>query len=272
MTNRPSTGTPLSGPQSLADLQNSSRYINIDGMNIHVVESGSGEPLILLHGFDSCFYTWRYNISSLAEHFRVFAIDLPGFGFSDRPKEFSYTIRGFVRFLKRFADQMKLDKLQLIGHSLGGAICLEFSRRYEHLVEKMVLLSSTIPGETKVSENIMANLLLYTYYDKTFINSELLQMIKLVNSRKTSGALRRALMSGDGAIDLSAGNPKLHIPCLIVWGEEDRIILKENAFDLQKSFKNAIIHTISGCGHAPHEEKNSEFNERVIDFLNGGIN
>lgn len=72
------------------------KYIYVDGIRIHYLEKGLGEPLLLVHGLGAYSYTWRYNIDALAQHYRVIAIDLKGFGLSDKPKGRGYSIHSHM--------------------------------------------------------------------------------------------------------------------------------------------------------------------------------
>ena len=217
---------------------------------------------MLVHGFGSCFYTWRRNIGPLSERFRVIAVDLPGFGFSERPEGFSYSLWGYVWFMKRLFETLDLTGVRLVGHSLGGTICLEFCRRYGPLVESLVLAATPIAGKVNISEKVLSNLLLYSYYDKSFLTDDLIQVFQLTNPPKAeSPAEMGKILAAERD---SAGLPKLSVPCLIVWGEEDLVLPSQRALDLQKQFRLATHKVMPRCGHAPHEEKSAEFNDLVL--------
>lgn len=243
-------------------------FVEIDGIRVHFVEKGMGSPLVLLHGFNSCLYTWRYNILQLSKHFRVIAIDLPGFGLSERPPMFSYSLTEFARLMDRYFEKMGLDRVWLMGHSFGGAVCQEFARRYKDRTDGIILAASSVPGKSVPSKKVLDNLLLFTYFDKGFITPEIIEFFRLIKTRPSCN-LGESLRVESCSMGNSANGMKFKMPCLIVWGENDMILGPEIANEVKKLFFNARIHRIPECGHAPHEEKYFEFNEIVLRFLLG---
>lgn len=243
------------------------RFAEVDGIMTYAVEKGSKRSLVLVHGFASYSYTWRYTIGPLSKYFRVIAIDLPGFGLSERPQGFSYTLTGYVAFMKRLFETFNLDSVHLVGHSLGGTICLEFCRMYSQFVEAMVLAATPIAGKANFSKKSLSNLLLYSYYDKSFITDDLIQIFHWTNPSHAQGPPDvREILSVKRH---GAEQPRLSIPCLIIWGKEDWILPCETAFDLQEQFRHAEYKVISRCGHAPQEERYDEFNALVLQHFWG---
>jgi pimeloyl-ACP methyl ester carboxylesterase len=244
------------------------RFICVNGIDIHLVEKGVGFPVILVHGFASCFYTWRNNINALSKFFKVYAIDLPGFGFSDKPVKFPYNFIGYNTFLKNFMNTMSIDNAHFIGHSFGGAVCMSFSVQYSTMVRKMILISSryNIDG-VKLDPAIMKNLLLYTYNDSNMITEEMVDLYRVVNSTPNAKKIEKLLFRDFNKCSNDSKLNKLRNPCLIIWGKEDRIFPNKVAFDVRKLFIKADVRLIPDCGHAPHEEKYFRFNKTALDFL-----
>ena len=96
-------------------------FIEATGLNWHYVEMGRGEPVVLLHGLPESWYSWRYQIPALAEHFRVIAPDLKGYGQSDK-RDGNYSMPGIIRELTALLDAIGLDRYRLAGHDWGGLI------------------------------------------------------------------------------------------------------------------------------------------------------
>ncbi len=115
------------------------RLVDLDGYSTHYIEKGEGEPVILIHGFffDSCL--WNRNIDALAARFKVYALDLWGFGYSTRqPMDYGYPL--YADQLLKFMDVMNIRKASLVGQSFGGGTCILFSVRHRDRVSKLVLV------------------------------------------------------------------------------------------------------------------------------------
>src|SRR5687768_8396618 len=101
-----------------------SRYVEVEGLQLHYLEAGSGEPILLLHGWPTSSFLWRNMIGKLAEKNRVLALDLPGFGRSDKPLGASYSFRFYARVVSAFLDAAGVGAVGLALHDLGGPIGL----------------------------------------------------------------------------------------------------------------------------------------------------
>ena len=124
----------------------SERYITINGMNIRYAVRGSGRPLLLLHGFCEFLETWDFNLRPLGERYRVYAMDLPGHGLSDKPY-LDYSIAFFTDFTISFMKALGIDRASLIGHSFGGAIGIDIATSFpEKGVNSEGLSSTALPA------------------------------------------------------------------------------------------------------------------------------
>lgn len=245
----------------------SGKFTEVEGLSVHWAEKGEGSPLVLVHGLHSSVYTWRYNFESLALHFRVLAVDLPGFGLSDRPEGFPWDVGQYAVFLESFLASEGIELPMIVGHSLGGAIGSELIRRGVAGVRKIVLAAPSIPGHTKVPEKIMANLLLFTYHNKSMLTPELINVFKLtrftMDCHQNAHFLNPpALQPGCFLRDEPAGTP-----CLIIWGENDAVVPPDTAEEIKKWYQHPNHEVFLRCGHAPHEEMPDSFNRLVLDFL-----
>lgn len=118
-----------------------SRYVKVNDVNIYYLTAASGPPVVLIHGFGGSASYWQLNIESLAEHFAVYAPDMVGSGCSDKPRA-KYSLKYLDQMVNGFVDALELGRVSLIGHSLGGAIVLEFAVAHPDKVRKLVLVSS----------------------------------------------------------------------------------------------------------------------------------
>ena len=123
------------------------KYITVDRMNIRYAARGSGPPLLLLHGFCEFLETWDFNFRPLSEHCRVYAMDLPGHGLSDKPY-LDYSISFFTNFIIGFMQALGIDRANIIGHSFGGAISINIATRGSALPDMYVTASVCIGWAT----------------------------------------------------------------------------------------------------------------------------
>ena len=98
------------------------KFVSLDGKKVHYIEKGNGEPVILIHGFLYHTVMWKKNLDALAEHFKIYVIDLFGWGFSERLNETEYSFERYAKQVTGFMDALNIQKASLIGQSMGGGI------------------------------------------------------------------------------------------------------------------------------------------------------
>ncbi|MEP6903223.1 MAG: alpha/beta hydrolase, partial [Actinomycetota bacterium] len=124
-----------------------SHFVEIDGATVHYQKFGdiSNPTLLLIHGYTASAYVWKTVAPALAdEGFHVVAVDLIGFGYSDKPAWFDYKITSQARMIARFMDRLGIDRAVIVGSSYGGAIALTLALDYSERVEKLVLVDAVI--------------------------------------------------------------------------------------------------------------------------------
>src|SRR5215470_18888884 len=117
----------------------------VDGLSLHYDVAGRGPAVILLHGLGGFGRSWRQTIDALATRATVFAVDLPGFGRSAKPRAI-YRLGYFARALHGFLDALGVGQASLVGHSLGGAIAVTYALTHPSRVERLALVSALVPG------------------------------------------------------------------------------------------------------------------------------
>lgn len=117
----------------------------LDGLSVHYVEEGHGPATVLIHGLGGFAESWRHNIPELARHGRVIALDLPGFGRSGKPSR-AYTAAFLARALDAFLCALGVEKVRLVGHSLGGTVAARYVLEHPGRVERLALLGAAVPG------------------------------------------------------------------------------------------------------------------------------
>src|SRR5262249_29753140 len=114
------------------------KFVDLAGRRTHYIESGDGEPVILLHGFNYDSYLWAANLDALAQHFKVYALDLWGWGYSTRePLDYGYPL--YADQLLLFMDSLGIERASLVGQSMGAGTAIQFCVQHPHRVYKLVL-------------------------------------------------------------------------------------------------------------------------------------
>ncbi|RLI26008.1 MAG: hypothetical protein DRO52_03245 [Candidatus Hecatellales archaeon] len=253
-------------------------WVSIGGYRTRYVAEGSGKPVVLLHGLGSSLETWKANIGSLAQHFRVYAFDMLGFGLADKPK-IEYRIGVFKDFLKGFLDVLGLERASIVGNSLGGLIAVWFAVHHQDRLEKLVLESAAglevgarylimnFMGEWWTLESLK-RFYEYIYHDPSKVNKEILGLrLEVFSSPEAQHAYKSTLnMPREWAV-LPEKLPSLERPTLIIWGAEDKLIPVKHAHQYHKLIKNSKLVVFEETGHVPHAEQPEKYNQTVASFL-----
>lgn len=280
-------------------MHNAAQHVTarIGGFSTHYVVAGQGEPVLLIHGLASSVLSWHYTIGPLAKFFKVYAMDLPGHGFSEKLVDTKrYTIEESTRFLNAFCETLQIERTHVVGHSMGGLVALEFALAYPEKVKKLVvagsaglgrelapllrILSLPVIGEI-LEQPTLPNVLgawERSFYDKSVVidvvrdnialEDYLIQNLK--GNKEAFLALLRLGVNIFGLRDRMRVTEKLHriaVPTLIVWGKNDAIVPVAHAYTAAERIRNATLHIFESCGHLPQIEKKDEFNRIVTEFL-----
>ncbi|WP_009633998.1 alpha/beta fold hydrolase [Synechocystis sp. PCC 7509] len=118
---------------------------NINGVNLHYVRGGQGEPVVLLAGWPQTWYAWRYIMPMLAEHYTVIAVDMRGLGDSDRPAD-GYDTQTVAKDIYGLVDYLNFEHIFLVGHDVGTWVAYAYAAAYPENVAQLVVLDAAIPG------------------------------------------------------------------------------------------------------------------------------
>lgn len=259
------------------------QYLKIDGLNVRYLDTKDGRPVLLLHGLGGSIESWSNNISGLSKDLRVMALDMPGFGFSDKPK-MDYTIKFYVQFVAKFLAKLQLGKTSIVGSSLGGHVAAAIAISHPDLVEKLVLISP--PGALPRSFKGTPALRRYAKVIQAKSVAQVKQALSAVDGKPVDDAYAKLVyqkisMPGAKEAFLSALKGSAQAPRLgsrlhrvkatsmLLWGKEDIMIPVRFAEPFVK-MKNCRVVLLENCGHRPHAEKPELFNRLVTDFLSEG--
>jgi len=245
---------------------------------INYLDTGSGKALILIHGFLGSNTLWVHQIKELKKYFRVIAIDLPGYGKSNKAKSLN-KIKQFSGMIERLLKKLKINNYYLIGHSMGGMIAQEIAAKNKNI--KKVILHATgpigeMPGrfETiQASRNKLKKngvLKQASYISKTWFvkgdknkNYNICKKAYKKVSYKTADLSMKAMQDWNGIKNLK----KISIPTLITWGNQDKSYNRAQVEILIKNIKNSKLKVFNNCAHNVHLEKIRAFNKVVLEFL-----
>jgi pimeloyl-ACP methyl ester carboxylesterase len=258
-----------------------------NGVRIHYYEAGRGETVVLIHGFCSNAYTWKENIPELSKKYHVLALDLAGFGFSDKPAGADYGYRLFADTVKRFIDAKKAGRVSLIGNSMGGGVSLRFTLDNPGRVGRLVLVDSAgLRGKAPLGLRLLGvpgwNNFLASINNEYFMSAILRQSMFYDGSRVTPDRVKNYLLPFRTRGAMAAASKTINAihsdfgdtdfkniktPTLIVWGDKDKILSPAFANVFHRLIHGSELVMIPKCGHLPQEEKPAEFNRIVMDFL-----
>ncbi len=264
------------------------KYANIDGYRIRYVEQGdkSNKHILLIHGLGGSIMSWGSNIPYLAESFHVVALDLLGFGKSDKPK-IDYTMDIFTKIVKGIVDALSLDRLSIVGSSLGGQIACEFALDKNNIdrIEKLVLIApagftprsfkgtSALLNYAKIFDAKDADRLksiLKSVHGSSISDEYLRWMHEYIKMENAKHAFISALKNSAKAGRLTRRFKDIvgKVNTLVIWGKNDNIIpVKYASFFVNVS--NCRLILLEHCSHRPHVEDSRLFNEYVKIFLSG---
>jgi pimeloyl-ACP methyl ester carboxylesterase len=263
--------------------------IEVDGRLAHVVRSGSGEPVVLLHGFGASAYSWRHVTAALASEYELIAIDLNGFGYTERPRSAAaYTVAGQLALVLGVMDALGVDSAHLAGHSYGGALATHLAWRRPERVRSLILVDSAGAAYPWERRNSSAANRPLTYL---FVRTRAIKRDAVVSglegsfaddSRITPGLVdayhERVRIEGVSrafrGLTVPTSEPRelpdlarLDLPALLVWGAEDELTVPQAGREAAELLPQAEFHLLDGVGHIPPEESPDELAELMRAFL-----
>lgn len=270
-----------------------SRFATVDGVRVHYQEAGSKEarPLLLIHGFASSTLVWSEVLLKLADQgFHVIAPDLLGYGYSGKPRQSEYTIKGQARMIVSLLDKLGIKRADFVGSSYGGAVAATCALDYPDRVRKLVMIGavsnndptrfwlvrlfrSPIFGEVIAPLLIGSRRLLRRRMKRVYDRHSCVLDERRVESRHRplrAAATQRAMIRTARHWDAERIGRDAHLikqPTLLVWGELDRDVPLPNGERLNRQIHGSRLVVFQDCGHLPQEEFPQEFTDVVCRFL-----
>lgn len=247
--------------------------------------STGATPILLLHGFDSSLMEFRRLMPLLAHHHDVWAIDLLGFGLTDRPQGLEFTAATIKQHLYDTWATLINKPVILVGASMGGTAAIDFCLTYPDAVSRLVLLDSAglaqapdmgkvmVPPLSWMATEFLRNrwvrqsISRSAYFDKTLASADALACSML---HVADPHWRRALISftrnGGYTFFSKALVEKVACPTLIIWGRNDEILGTKDAEGFEEAIAHCKLVWCDRCGHVPHLEQPQETAQYILDF------
>lgn len=259
---------------------------------LHHIESGSGPPLLFLHGLFDSLETWEDLLPLLSGRFKVYAVDLPGFGLTPLPKDWPESLCGMVKSVVNFLDVLGIEEVALIGNSMGGSLALALTQMHPKRIRKLALLNPYgLPEVPQAVANarrpFLGNLLPYMLYtramklcvkglfSRSLYDHRLLTPARITRVSKPFSSLRQRqnlfrflrAISPDKIREVDARLPEIHQSVLILWGKQDGWLTEAHWQHLSKRLSSVEVLEIDDCGHLPQIEKPKTVAAALIPFL-----
>ena len=271
------------------------QYTQVQGHAVRYWTQGdTGSTVLLLHGISCSVLEWEHTIAALATQHRVIALDLLGCGLSDKPLDAEYDMLSQAKFVFAFMDALGLNKVSLVGNSMGGCIALECAAMHPERVTSLLLSApagigqdtlfnfrlASIPflGEvlTKPSMFGLGMIWKLAFHDTSFVTqamlAEKLALAQLPNAQAVFLKTLRGFLGFGGFPEaprkaFHARIQQVRCPSLVVWGKQDKFLPVTHVPVLKPLLANAQYELIDNCGHVPMTEIAQRFNQMSLTFL-----
>jgi pimeloyl-ACP methyl ester carboxylesterase len=251
------------------------RSTTVFGQAIKYYDVGSGPPLLLIHGIGGDADEWAFCFAPFSQSHRVIAMDLLGFGRSDKPP-IEYTIAGFVEVVEQFLRTLNIERAAVLGESLGGWIASAFALKRPERVDKLILVDAAgvwgdikeLPIDVRVStREHLGQVFRLLFCDKNLATDDLIDYGYRLHLERNDGYTIDSVLRNSPRERLDAVINKIGMPTLIVWGEQDEMIPLTVGRNLHQLIPGSKLAVIPECGHLPALEKPAEFVRCVLEFL-----
>jgi pimeloyl-ACP methyl ester carboxylesterase len=277
-------------------------YIEVNGIRLHYVRKGAGEPLLLIHGWPGFWYEWHRNIDALAEHFDVVVPDMRGYAYSDKPDlppEQGYTDTAFSEDIRGLIDAFGFGQVRIVAHDFGAVWSQRFARMYPDRLAKLMLFDPPYPGiggrwfempqplhswymlfhqqpwaEDLVGSSRQATEIYLRHFLSAWSGNKALwsdaEIAEYVDAYSQPGALRggfncyRAALRGGTQ---NSGDLLINTPTLVLWGDSDAILPYTWSDRLPEFFSQLSLKKVEGVGHFMMREAPDRVNAEIIDFM-----
>lgn len=290
----PSQVNQLIDPTAIAFVQSIERIALATSLSQHPISTtyihkgSKSTPILLLHGFDSSILEFRFLLPLLATQNETWAVDLLGFGFTQRQKEINYSPSTIRIHLYDFWKTLINRPITLVGASMGGATAIDFTLTYPQVVKSLILINSLgytnsppfskylfPPFDFLAVEYLRQRHILALNVCSIFPNldTKILLAIQCAMLHQEMPGWNDAMIDyvkSGGYTELANRIAQIDKPTLILWGETDNMLPSKDAEKFQQSLANSQLILLKNCGHTPQIEQPQITSQHILHFLNIG--
>lgn len=236
--------------------------VQVRGKPVPYQTMGEGDPVVLVHGLAASSLWWLRNAPFLAQRYRVYMVDLPGFGTLNRHRPLP--LDRADRWLLDWMEAAGIPRAHLVGHSMGGYICLRLASHRPEAVDRLALVA---PVGIPLTGSMLAHLIpLLVQAGPATPSLMPIMLYDVIRTRPTT-RWRAGLdiLTEDARKDARA----VAAPTLLIWGENDSVIPPSSAGLLRREIPDCRLLLMRGTSHVPMFERPREFNDALLRFLGG---
>lgn len=266
----------------------SATFLQVEGARVRYLDEGQGPAVVLLHGFASSIENWVSVIPTLKTSNRVIAVDLKGFGWTDRPVA-DYSPAAQAELLRAVLDERKVEQVALVAHSWGSSVALAFTLKYPARVSRLVLYDAWVYDSQLPSMFHMARAqgvgeflfsafyserheerLTLGFYDPELVTQPFVEAVERAFERPGTKAAALATVRGMRFEQQESRYGEIRVPTLLLWGREDQVTPVAIGERLLRQLPNAQLKVYPRCGHFPMIEAIGQSNADLVAFLREG--
>lgn len=246
-------------------LKLSHQSVQVGNVTVQYQVIGEGYPVILIHGLSGSMHWWGRNVADLAKYYKVYLLDLPGFG-TMRQARSQFALSKTAAWLLAWMEAVGIPKAHFIGHSMGGYICIWIAAHRPEVVSRLILVAPAVLSQIRTVFGYMVPLLItIRYLTPCFfpiLVYDALRAGPLILLRAT-----RDLLMQDAHEEIEA----IRVPTLLVWGENDTLVPVSIGHILRTQIPNARLLIFNRAGHVAMFDQYQAFNAATEAFLRGEV-
>jgi pimeloyl-ACP methyl ester carboxylesterase len=271
------------------------KHLDLHGQRVAYRDAGRGEVLLLIHGMAGSSSTWRAVLPTLSENYRVIAPDLPGHGESGKPRG-DYSLGAFAAWLRDLLNELGIERVTVIGQSLGGGVAMQFAYQHPEYCDRLVLIGSgglgpdvnwllralSAPGAEILlpiaapQPVLNAGNKVRSWFARVGIESaqadEMWSAYSSLADRDTRHAFLRTLRAvvdyrGQAVSALERLYLTSDLPTQLIWGDHDKIIPVAHAYAAHDAIPGSRLAVLPGLGHFPHVEDPTAVTDIIHEFV-----
>ncbi|MEQ9322299.1 MAG: alpha/beta fold hydrolase [Polyangiaceae bacterium] len=261
------------------------RFMQLDGARVRYTDEGKGPPVVLLHGFASSLDAWETVTPRLVTSHRVIALDLKGFGWTDRPAG-DYSPRAQAQLVLQLLDRLGVKRTAVVAHSWGSSVALALALMVPERVSRIALYDAWVYEEQLPTTFLWARAggmgevlfgMFYTelpdekvalaFHDERYVTEELVETVEDQIARPGTTAAALEAVRGQRYEEMQKRYREIQQPVLLLWGREDRVTPLEYGERLSLDLPHADLKVYPQCGHFPMIEAKNPSNDDLVAFL-----